>query len=158
MIYVAISIYAVSMIVANLLVAAFGPSITPMNAFVLIGFDLVLRDWLHFKLKTWQMGALIASTGVLTFVLNPAVGQIAFASAASFTLAAIADWSVFRKITGSWFKRSNVSNIAGAAVDSFVFPIIAFGSVMPAIIAGQFVAKVAGGAVWAYLLKRKMQQ
>jgi queuosine precursor transporter len=154
----AIVIYAVAMTVANLLVAKFGPAVTPINAFVLIGLDLALRDWLHVRLKTWQMGALIASTGALTFVLNPAAGMIAVASAAAFTAAAVVDWSVFAKLNGSWLKRANASNVAGAAVDSLVFPTIAFGVLMPHIIAMQFVAKVAGGAVWAYIISKGLSR
>lgn len=154
MLYLAIVIYAIAMTVANLLVVKFGPAVTPINAFVLIGLDLALRDWLHVRLKTWQMGALIASTGALTYVLNSAAGMIAIASAAAFTTAAIVDWSVFTKLTGSWLKRANVSNVAGAAVDSLVFPTIAFGALMPQIVAMQFVAKVAGGAVWAYAINK----
>ena len=113
---------------------------------------MALRDWLHIKLKMWQMGALIASTGLLTYALNPAAGMIATASALSFMLAALADWAVFTKIAGSWFKRANVSNVAGAAVDSIAFPTIAFGVLMPEIIAMQFVAKVFGGALWTALM------
>lgn len=154
MIYIAIAIYAVAMTVANLTVAAFGPWVSPINAFFLIGLDLALRDWLHVRLRTWQMGALIASTGVLTYVLNPAAGMIAIASAVAFTAAALVDWTVFSRVTGSWFKRANVSNIAGAAVDSLVFPTIAFGALMPHIVVPQFVAKVAGGAAWAWLINR----
>lgn len=154
MLYVAIAIYAVAMTVANLLVAKFGPAITPINAFVLIGLDLALRDWLHVRLKTWQMGALIASTGLLTYALNQQAGMIAVASAVAFTAAAVIDWSVFVRVPGSWIKRSNVSNIAGAAVDSLVFPTIAFGVLMPHIVAMQFVAKIAGGAVWSYAISK----
>jgi uncharacterized PurR-regulated membrane protein YhhQ (DUF165 family) len=86
--------------------------------------------------------------------LNQDAGMIAVASAASFTLAAVADWAVFSKVTGSWFKRANVSNVAGAAVDSVAFPTIAFGVLMPEIIALQFAAKIFGGGFWAFLLKR----
>jgi uncharacterized PurR-regulated membrane protein YhhQ (DUF165 family) len=154
MLYVAIAIYAAAMTAANLLVAKFGPAISPINAFVLIGLDLALRDWLHVRLKVWQMGALIASTGALTFVLNPAAGMIAIASATAFTAAAVVDWSIFAKLQGAWLKRANVSNIGGAAVDSLVFPTIAFGALMPHIVAMQFVAKVAGGALWAYAINR----
>lgn len=154
MIYIAIAIYAVAMTVANLTVAAFGPWVSPINAFFLIGLDLALRDWLHVRLRTWQMGALIAGTGVLTYVLNPAAGMIAIASAAAFTAAALVDWTVFSRVTGSWFKRANVSNVAGAAVDSLVFPTIAFGALLPHIVLLQFVAKVAGGAAWAWLINR----
>lgn len=156
MIYFAILIYAAALIVANLTVAVFGPSVTAINAFVLIGLDLALRDWLHFKLKPYQMALLISATGVLTFVLNPDAGRIAVASAMAFTAAAVVDWGVFAKVKGTWFMRSNASNAAGAIVDSLVFPTIAFGALMPTIIASQFVAKVAGGAVWAYLLKKRM--
>ena len=146
--------YAVAMVAANLLVATFGPAISPINAFLLIGLDLTLRDWLHVRLKTWQMGGLIVGTGLITYVLNPASGMIAVASAVSFLVAALVDWAVFVKTTGSWIKRANVSNTAGAAVDSLLFPTIAFGVLMPEIIALQFIAKVSGGAVWSFLLQK----
>lgn len=152
MLYLTIVIYAVAMTVANLLVAKFGPVVTPINAFVLIGLDLALRDWLHVRLKTWQMGALIVATGLLTYALNQNAGIIAVASAVAFTAAAVIDWSIFARLTGSWIKRSNVSNVAGAAIDSLVFPTIAFGTLMPSIVAMQFVAKVLGGAVWSYAI------
>ncbi len=146
--------YAVAMVAANLLVATFGPAISPINAFLLIGLDLTLRDWLHVRLKTWQMGGLILGTGALTYLLNPAAGMIAVASAVSFLVAALVDWAVFVRTTGSWIKRANVSNTAGAAVDSLLFPTIAFGVLMPEIVALQFVAKIAGGAVWSFLLQK----
>jgi len=149
--------YAVAMVAANLLVATFGPAISPINAFLLIGLDLTLRDWLHVRLKTWQMGGLILGTGALTYLLNPAAGMIAVASAVSFLVAALVDWAVFVKTTGSWIKRANVSNTAGAAVDSLLFPTIAFGALMPEIVALQFVAKVSGGAVWSYVLEKKLK-
>jgi uncharacterized PurR-regulated membrane protein YhhQ (DUF165 family) len=154
--YFAIAAYTIAMTLANLSVAAFGPSVTAINAFVLIGLDLALRDWLHVRLKVWQMGVLIAFTGVLTFVLNPAAGQIAIASAVAFTAAALVDWGTFARLRGSWLVRANGSNVAGAAVDSVIFPTIAFGALMPQIVLAQFVAKVAGGALWAWLLARFM--
>jgi len=146
--------YALAMVAANLLVSTFGPSISPINAFLLIGLDLTLRDWLHVKLKTWQMGGLIVGTGAITYLLNPASGMIAVASATSFLIAALVDWAVFVKTTGSWIKRANISNTAGAAVDSLIFPTIAFGALMPEIVALQFIAKIAGGAVWSFLLQK----
>jgi queuosine precursor transporter len=154
----AILIYAAAMTLANLSIAHFGPWVSPINAFVLIGLDLALRDWLHMRLKLWQMGALIASTGALTYALNPAAGQIAVASAVAFTAAAVVDWSVFLRLPGSWLRRANGSNVAGAAVDSLLFPTLAFGVLMPHIVALQFVAKVAGGALWAALLARTVRR
>lgn len=156
MLILATILYAAAMTVANLLVAAFGPVITPLNAFVLIGFDLAMRDWLHVRLSQTRMLALIAATGAVTYFLNPAAGMIAVASAASFTAAALVDWAVFRQMTSKrWMVRSNASNVAGAAVDSLLFPTIAFGALMPQIVIAQFAAKVAGGAVWSWLLSRK---
>jgi queuosine precursor transporter len=152
---IAIAAYAAAMILANLSVAAFGPWVSPINAFVLIGLDLALRDWLHVRLRVWQMGALIAGTGALTYLLNPAAGMIAIASSAAFTAAAVVDWATFARLRGSWMFRANGSNVAGAAVDSLVFPTLAFGALMPQIVLAQFAAKVAGGAVWAWILSRK---
>lgn len=150
----AIVIYAAAMILANLSVATFGPVISPVNAFVLIGLDMTLRDWLHVRIKAWQMGLLIVCTGLLTYLLNPAAGMIAVASTTAFTAAALVDWAAFAKLRGSWLFRANGSNVASAAVDSIIFPTIAFGALMPGIVLMQFVAKVAGGALWSMLLAR----
>lgn len=152
--FFAIISYAIAMTLANLSVAAFGPAVSPINAFFLIGFDLAMRDWLHVRLKQTHMLFLIVGTGVFTYALNPAAGIIAIASASAFTLAALIDFVVFSKVSGSWLKRSNTSNVAAAAVDSIVFPTIAFGALMPHIVLMQFVAKVAGGAIWAWVISR----
>jgi queuosine precursor transporter len=150
--------YAAAMLSANLLVAKFGPSISPLLAFFLIGLDLTLRDWLHVRLKAWQMALLICGTGLLTYALNPAADKIAIASSVAFLAAALTDWAVFVRLPGSWLRRANGSNVAGAAVDSLIFPTLAFGALMPHIVAMQFVAKVLGGSVWAWLLSRAGQR
>ena len=151
---IAIGIYALAMTAANLSISHFGPWVSPINSFLFIGLDLALRDLLHQKLKAWQMGCLIVGTGLLTYLLNPAAGMIAIASAVSFTAASVVDWAVFAKLVGSWIKRANGSNIAGAVVDSVVFPTLAFGVLMPQIVAMQFAAKVAGGAFWAFAITK----
>ena len=101
------------------------------------------------------MGALIAITGMLTYALNPAAGMISVASSVAFTAAALVDWATFARLRGSWLRRANGSNLAGAAVDSLLFPTIAFGALMPDIVAAQFIAKVAGGALWSAILARR---
>ena len=154
MIYLAIIIYAAAMTLANLSVAAFGPSITPINAFVLIGLDLSLRNWLALTLKPWQMMLLIGASAGLSYVLNPASGQIAMASFIAFSASALADWLTFSTISGRWLKRCLGGVAVGAAVDSLLFPTLAFGALLPALVAAQFVAKVAGGAIWAWMLSR----
>lgn len=156
MLQLAIAIYLLAMTAANLSVATFGPASTPVNAFLLIGLDLALRDWLHVRLKPLHMLGLIGVAGLLTLGLNPAAGVIAIASASAFTAAALTDWIVFARAKGSWLRRANVSNAAGAAVDSVIFPTIAFGALMPHIVLMQFAAKVAGGAFWAWLISKKV--
>lgn len=154
MLILGLIVFSVSLVTANLTVAIFGPVVAPINAFVLIGLDLSLRDWLHIHLTKTQMVALILGTSVVSYLLNPASGMVAAASFAAFALSASVDWLVFDRLRNStWGVRSNFSNVAGAAVDSVVFPTLAFGALMPEIIALQFVAKVAGGFVWSFILR-----
>ena len=42
--------------------------------------------------------------------------------------------------------------LISAAIDSIIFPTIAFGGLMPEIVLMQFLAKVFGGAIWVYLI------
>ena len=156
--YSAFAAYVLVLVGANLLVSIFGPMITPVLGFLMIGFDLSLRDWLHLKINAWQMAALIVTAGLLTYALNPAAGMIAVASSVAFTAAALVDWATFTKLRGSWLYRSNGSNVVGAAVDSVIFPTLAFGALMPGIVLAQFAAKVAGGAIWAYAIDRAMRK
>jgi uncharacterized PurR-regulated membrane protein YhhQ (DUF165 family) len=154
---IAAVIFVAAIAVANLLVAHFGPWFSPINAFILIGLDLSLRDWLHDKWRheLWRMWTLIASAGVISYLLNPAAGRIAVASTAAFTIAAVVDAAVYHRLIDSrWLVRSNGSNVAGAAADSIAFPLIAFGWFpgVLAIIALQFTAKVSGGAIWSFIL------
>lgn len=149
--------YIAAITLANLLVARYGPAITIINAFFLIGLDLALRDYLH---DVWsdrraiKMLSLIGSAGIVSYAINPAAGRIAIASLAAFAIAATIDWLVYHLLRNrSWMIRSNGSNIAGAGVDSFLFPLLAFGwPLMPVIILGQFVAKVFGGLIWSSLI------
>lgn len=148
----ALAAYASAIIGANLLAAAFGPGVTPITAFVLIGLDLTLRDWLHLRLSPLRMALLIVLTGGVSYGLNSAAGTIAMASAVSFMFAALVDWWVFAKLQGSWQRRVNFSNVCGAAVDSLLFPTLAFGALMPEIVLAQFVAKTIGGSLWTLVL------
>ena len=158
MLILAILIYAAAMTLANLSIAHFGPAVIPLNALVLIGLDLTMRDWLHVRIKAWQMLALIAVSGGITYLLNPAAGQIAIASAVAFISAASVDWAVFARMQGNWMIRANASTVAGAMVDSVVFPALAFGGLDPLIVAQMFVAKVAGGALWSWLLSPSLKE
>lgn len=151
---IAIIIYAAALLLANLSAATFGPWVTPINAFVLIGLDLALRDLLHARLRAWQMLLVIAGTAAASWTISQDAGRIAIAGATAFGLAAVADWLVFARSRGTWAQRAHKSNLAGAAVDSLVFPLIAFGGLLPLIVLGQFIAKTAGAALWVWVISR----
>lgn len=156
---IAATVFVAGITIANLTVAHFGPWFSPINAFLLIGLDLTLRDWLHdrWRNQLWKIGALIVAAGAISYMLNPAAGRIAIASVTAFTIAATVDAIVYhRLIDMKWLVRSNGSNLAGAAADSIVFPLVAFGLFpgVAVVIALQWFAKVSGGAVWALILNR----
>lgn len=151
-------IYVCALVAANLLVSFFGPWFSVINSFVLIGLDLTLRDKLHDKWdgNPFKIGSLIVVAGATSHLLNPAAGQIAIASVIAFCLSMTADSFVYQKLKDQpWEKRTTGSNLAGAAVDSIAFPTIAFGGLMPEIVAMQFASKIIGGFVWTFVLKEK---
>ena len=150
-----IFIYIAAITVANLLVWWLGPWWSTFNSFLLIGLDLSLRDKLHdqYGFKTSLSVVLVA--GCVSYLLNPSVGQIAIASVIAFIFAGLADAMWYQKLKGKpAMMRMNGSNVVGAAVDSLLFPTIAFGALMPHIVVIQFAAKVLGGAFYAWVLTR----
>lgn len=159
-----VCLYLTAIVLANLTTAAFGPAWSIVNAFLFIGLDLTARDKLHDAWHNngivWKMAALIATGSLLSYALNRNAGAIAMASFVAFACAAVADTVVYSALRRrGYLQRVNGSNVVSAAVDSLVFPTIAFSGVMPLITLGQFAAKVAGGFVWSLaLMKRKTEE
>lgn len=153
-------IYLASIVAANLIAARFGPSATVINAFVLIGLDLTLRDRLHDAWRgrglVWRMGALILAGGALSALVNRDALPIALASSLAFSAAATVDavsYAVLEKRNRA--ARVNGSNVLSAAVDSVVFLVVAFGwPPLWGVVLAQWVVKVLGGAVWYMALTR----
>lgn len=151
--------YLAATVLSNLSVSYFGPVSTPINAFLLIAFDLVSRDtlherWHHKHLKL-KMLLLIGTGAMLSYIVNRGGGQIAIASFVSFFLTGIADTLVYHLLRNQpKLIKVNGSNLVSAAVDSIAFPTLAFGSFIPWVILGQFVAKVLGGYIWSLILFR----
>jgi len=156
---ISVGIYLAAIVLANFMILWFGPAVSIMNAFLLIGLDLSLRDHLHDawggKGLVWKMGLLILAGSGITVLLNLDALQIALASAVAFGVSAAGDGLVYHRLRRRIFLfRANGSNIAGAGLDSIVFPLMAFG-IFPGvhwIILGQFVAKVIGGGVWSWII------
>lgn len=153
-----IVIYVSALVIANLMVSWLGPWFSPINSLVLIALDLVMRDKLHEKWKDhlWiKMGGVILAAGVISYLLNPASQNIAIASMVAFCAAAVVDTFIYQRlIKRSWFVKVNGSNVGGALTDSILFPTIAFGAFLPHIVLLQFAAKVCGGAVWSWILRK----
>ena len=53
-------VYIAALVTANILVAVFGPKVSVINAFLLIGLDLSLRDKLH---DLWRGDRLVSKMG-----------------------------------------------------------------------------------------------
>lgn len=152
-----IAVYLGVIVAANLLVTEYGADIAPYVAFALIGPDLTVRDQLH---RRWEgrrlvllMAALIAAGGAASYLLNADAASIAVASCVAFVGGAICDAVTFGGLRGADFDfRVTASNVTGAAVDSVLFLWLAFGIVGAATFV-QFVAKVAGGAIWLLVIE-----
>lgn len=119
---------------------------------LMIGLALVLRDALH-DAAGWRTAiAAVLVGGIVSMLAAPPA--IAVASAVSFTLAELADLSIYAPLR----RRGRhvavfASGVAGAAVDSALFVYLAFGSFQFS--AGTTLAKLyASAAVAAYLWAR----
>jgi len=155
--------YIGAVALANVSVAILGPVAMPVNAFLLIGPDLTCRDALHEAWHgrglVWRMGAVVLAGGIISALVLPASQRIALASAIAFVVSGAVDaliyhWLLARSIA----TRVNVSNSVSAAVDSVVFPTLAFGAWMPVVCGAQWIAKVCGGYLWSCVLLKKRRR
>jgi hypothetical protein len=152
-------IYLLAVVLANMLILWLGPQAAVITAFLFIGLDLSLRDKLHDQWHGnqlwWKMLALICGGSVISILLNWDALPIALASATAFLAAGVGDALVYAGLRKKRFMiRANGSNVAGSAIDSIVFPTMAFGVFMPEIVLGQFVAKCVGGFLWSLVLQK----
>jgi uncharacterized PurR-regulated membrane protein YhhQ (DUF165 family) len=105
--------------------------------------------------KWLPMGSLIAISSIISYLLNPASGMIAFASFMAFLVAMVVDTIIYQYLKDKpWAIKSNGSNLAGSMADSVIFPTIAFNALMPEIVLMQFLAKVFGGAIWVFIINK----
>lgn len=155
---VMIMLFVGSLVVANLMVAHFGPWALPFTAFFLIGLDLVVRDALH---EAWhgqrlvlKMSALIFAGALIAFLLNRDAFWVGVASFSAFALAQSTNTVVYGLMFNkSWLAKVNTSNLAAALVDSVVFVLVAFHEWMPLLIATQWGIKAGGGFFWSLVAK-----
>lgn len=149
-----LSLYVSLFILANLLVGIFGPWITPINALVIIGADMVIRDRIQYENGfSWAIFCCLLA-GIITFLINPETQMIAVASFVSILLAGISSALVFKLKNGNFYSKSYPANVICAAIDSLVFPYVAFGSIMFDISLMQFIAKVVGATLVLYIMRK----
>lgn len=151
--------YLLAIVAANVTVAIYDPSVSVLNAFLFIGFNLTARDRLH---DVWNgrnlkrnMALLILSGAIISALFG--AGRIALASFLAFLVSETADAIAYHLLREKVkLLQVNGSNIVSAAVDSVLFPLLAFGwPLLVGIVAGQFLAKVLGGGIWSLWLGRK---
>lgn len=144
---------------ANWVVTAFGPTILPFTAFVLIPFDMTARDVLHERWgSNWlwtRMAALVLSGSLISWLFAAGSPEVCLASGVSFCVAGLADCLVYHGLRGCHRNtRMNGSNLISALADSLCFPLVAFGSVSLPVFLGQWWLKVVGGFLWVQAYSR----
>lgn len=160
--YITPIIFVVGITVANLIVSHFGAWITPYIAFVMIGFEFTLRDYIHEVLnsnKKLVMASIILTGGILTYLVNSAALWVAVASSVAFVCANIADYITYDYfLSTDYLIKANLSNFVSTAIDSVLFVTIAFGLSwsLLGIAAFQFAMKLVGGTVWSFIIKYKI--
>lgn len=150
--------YVLVIVTANLSTTYFGLWVTPLNAFVLIGVELVLRDVMHESLSKIRMLSIVVVAGIISFLINADSKNIAIASFVAIVVSCFVDYYVYHKTKGTWIKRSNTSNFFSGFTDSLIFPLIAFGVFNPYVFVLQWLAKFVGGFIWTLLLNNLMSK
>jgi uncharacterized PurR-regulated membrane protein YhhQ (DUF165 family) len=153
-----VCLYLMAIVAANLIVARFGAGISKVTAFLFVGLDFTAMDHLHDAWHRrglwWKMALLIASGSALSWLLNRNAGRIGMASFVAFVVSGIVDRLIYAiLVKRQRHERVDLSNLGSSAIDSFLFPTLAFGWPPDLdVIFGQFTAKMAGGAVWRVVL------
>lgn len=155
---IAIIGYLSSIVGANWLISRYGivpvglSLMAPAGVFA-IGPALVLRDLVQWSLgKAVALTALAAGAALSYVVASPAV---ATASAVAFTVSELVDFALFTVIAPRWARAVLVGGVVGLLFDSFMFLMIAFGSLeyMP----GQVVGKMYGVVLATVIIAARRQ-
>lgn len=152
--YLIALVYILSVVFANLSASHFGIWVTPINAFFLIGLEITVRDLLHERITHLKLIGIVLVAGVLSYLINIDAQNIAIASFIAVTVSCLLDYFVFKKVKGSWLKKSNSSNVVSSMSDSLIFPTVAFGSFNVGVVLLQFFLKLLGGFLWSLLINR----
>lgn len=151
-------LYLTAVVAANISATNFGIWATPFNALFLIGLEITARDYLHTKLTHVELIVVVILAGVVSFLLNTGAVNIAIASSVAIIVSCFIDYIVFNKTNGTWFKKSNTSNVFSATSDSIIFPTIAFGVLNIWVVLLHIFMKVFGGFIWSILFVKLLKR
>ena len=158
----AATVPAANWMIQNVGDCSHGPCLIPVgfglmapSGVLLVGMALVLRDMIH-QIAGWKWAvAAIAIGAAISWLISPAA--LVIASVSAFALSEFADLAVYAPLRRRGLALAvAASGVVGAAVDSAVFLLIAFGSLD--FIAGQIVGKMwmTGAAVAALTARRAL--
>ena len=101
------------------------------------------------------MLVVIAAGGLLSYIINRELANIALGSSIAFAGAMVADGLVYESLFDKKkILKMNASNVVSAAVDTVLFIWIAFGVFMWKIMILQYLAKTLGGLAWSFVLTK----
>lgn len=153
-----ISIYLLSIILANVITARFAPFeigllIIPYGT-LFIGLTLVMRDMVQNRFGRKKTYLLICIALILSALSSYLLGDalwVVFASTLSFIISETADTEIYTRFKIPFVRRVFYSGVVAGFLDSAVFVIIGIGplglkfvpwSLVPYAILGQWIAKV----------------
>jgi uncharacterized PurR-regulated membrane protein YhhQ (DUF165 family) len=157
-----ISLYLGAFVLANFIVLWFGPKGLIITALLLIPFDFVVRCLFH---ETWKgmelifkLGALVAFSGLLTYLINSQAQNIALASVIGYTTAQVGAGVFYQFfIRSPYWVKVNGSDLVGIIIDSIIFQLVAFNDVDPWITFSQTGLKMVGGVFWYWVIFVKLK-
>ena len=153
----ALFLYLIAIIIANVITAAFAPLqiglfLIPWGTW-LIGAALVLRDVIQHKYGRRYAYLAIVAALILSAVTSKILGDtlaITIASAISFIISESADTEIYTRFKVSFLKKVFASGIVSSFLDSIIFVTIGLSplfsgflpwDVIPNAVLGQFVVK-----------------
>jgi uncharacterized PurR-regulated membrane protein YhhQ (DUF165 family) len=136
--------YVATVPIANWLVDRFGAvpvgfGLRAPAAVYLVGIAFTLRDLLQeWAGRGWVVVGIVCGAALSWLVASPG---LALASGTAFLVSESCDFAVYTPLRdrGRWLEAVALSNTAGLVLDSFVFLLLAFGSLE--FLAGQLVGK-----------------
>lgn len=114
--YIACIVFLNMLVVRLPLVHSFGEHFSPAD--ILVGIIYIVRDFAQREIKHYILVAMVAGSVLSYFLATPA---IALASACSFMVGEIIDWSIFTYTQKPLSKRLILSSVISSPIDSVVF-------------------------------------